>query len=511
MGQCRSRELCVLQRLHAGEEQRNLVFLGWLVRAEFPACRILPAGFLLIRERLMPQFHRTCPGFRATLQHPDRRSFVKAGILGATGLSLADVLRARADPAGSSASAGSINSVIILWMRGGPSHHDTWDPKPNAPAEIRGEFSTIPTRIPGVRLCDLLPMSARMMDKWSIVRSLHHHDAGHSTGDQICFTGYNAGPAPDENSYPSVGSIVSRQLGHLNPTMPAYVMIPRMLPGAGSAYLGVAHKPFETQADPAQPGPFRLPNFQLASGVTLEQVGDRKGLLASFDTLRREADRTGQIEAADRFQAKAWEILTSPAARKAFDLDQEPMKLRDRYGFMPAFDPKASNRCGAPNWAQRMILARRLVEAGVRLVTVDLRWWDTHVKGFESLREGFLPRWDRAYTALIEDLDSRGLLDSTLVLAWGEFGRTPRVNNDAGRDHYPNVFSAALTGGGIKGGCVVGASDSNGAFPKSNPKTPQDVLATVYRHLGVDTEAQYLNNGRPVPVLPSGKPIDELF
>jgi hypothetical protein len=281
--------------------------------------------------------------------------------------------------------------------------------------------------------------------------------------------------------------------------MPPYVMIPRMLPGAGSAYLGVAHKPFETQADPAQPGPFKLPNFQLASGVTMEQVGDRKALLKDFDKMRRDADRSGQLDAADKFQMRAWEILTSPAARDAFDLDKEPMKLRDRYGFMPAFDPKAANRCGAPNWAQRMILARRLVEAGVRLVTVDVRWWDTHVKGFESLRLGFLPRWDRAYTALIEDLEDRGLLDTTLVLAWGEFGRTPKVNADAGRDHYPNVFSAAFAGGPVKGGRVVGESDSKGAFPKANPKTPQDVLATVYHHLGVDTEAQYMNNGRPIP------------
>jgi hypothetical protein len=459
----------------------------------------------------MPTLRRACFEFRSNLQHPDRRSFVKAGILGAAGLSLGDVLRAEENRAQSSALSGNLNSVIILWMRGGPSHLDTWDPKPDAPAEIRGEFGTIPTNVASVRLSDLLPLSARMMSKWSILRSLHHHDAGHSTGDQICFTGYNAGPIPDDNVYPSIGSIVSKQLGHFNQTMPSYVMIPRLLPGAGSAYLGVAHNPFETQTDPAQPGPFRLPNFKLPSGVTLEHVGDRKSLLGSFDTIRRDVDRAGQLEAADKFQARAWEILTSNAARDAFDLDREPMRLRDRYGFMPAYDPKASNRCGAPNWAQRMLLARRLVEAGVRLVTVDVRWWDTHVKGFESLREGFLPRWDRAYTALIEDLDDRGLLETTLVLAWGEFGRTPRVNSDAGRDHYPNVFSAALAGGAIKGGRVIGESDSKGAFPKSNPKTPQDVLATVYQHLGVDTEAQYLNNGRPVPVLPSGKPIEELY
>ena len=178
---------------------------------------------------------------------------------------------------------------------------------------------------------------------------------------------------------------------------------------------------------------------------------------------------------------------------------------------MPQFDPGASNRCGAPNWAQRMLLARRLVEAGVRLVTVDLRWWDTHVQGFDSLRRGFLPRWDQAFAAMMEDMESRGLLENTLVVGWGEFGRTPRVNNDAGRDHYPNVFSGILAGGPVKGGRVVGSSDSKGAFPKDNPKTPQDVLATIYRHLGIDVHKSYINNaGRPIAVLPSGNPILEL-
>ena len=453
-----------------------------------------------------------CPDFRQQLQHPDRRSFVKGGILGSAGLSLADLFRAEATASpGTTGKAARPTSVIILWMRGGPSHIDMWDPKPDAPAEYRGEFGTIPTTLSGVRLCDLLPRSAKIMHKWSIVRSLHHHDAGHSTGDQICFTGYNSGPAPDENIHPSCGSIVSKQLGHLTPHLPAYVMIPRTVPGTGSAYLGVAHKPFETQADPAAPGPFRVPNFSLASGVTVERVGDRRGLLKSFDTIRRDMDNSGQFDGLDRFQRRAWDILTSPAARDAFDLDKEPQSIRDRYGFMPAFDPKASNRCGCPAWSQRILLARRLVEAGVRLVTVDLRWWDTHVKGFESLRLGFLERWDRAYTALIEDLEQRGLLESTLVVAWGEFGRTPRVNNDAGRDHYPNVFSAALAGGPVKGGRIVGESDAKGAFPKSNAKTPQDVLATVYQHLGVDPTVQYTDGtGRPHPVLPSGKPIEEL-
>ncbi len=452
-----------------------------------------------------------CPDFRRTLQHVDRRSFVKAGVLGSMGLTLADLLRIEAKAVPAPKSAGRPTSVIILWMRGGPSHIDMWDPKPDAPDEIRGEFGTKPSKVPGVNLIDLLPMSAKIMDKWAIIRSLHHHEAGHSAGDQICFTGYNSGPRQDENIYPSCGSIVSKQLGHLTPTMPAYVMIPKNVPGTESAYLGVAHKPFETIADPAKPGPFRIPNFSFPEGVTLEQVGERKGLLKSFDALRRDVDGSGQLDAADRFQQKAWDVLTSPAARDAFDLDLEPQGIRERYGFAPAFDPGALDRCGCPAWSQRILLARRLVEAGVRLVTVDLRWWDTHVKGFESLKLGFLDRWDRAYTALIEDLESRGLLETTMVLGWGEFGRTPKVNTNAGRDHYPNVFSAALAGGGIKGGTVVGESDAKGAFPKTDPKTPQDVLATIYRHLGVDTNADYLNNGRPIPVLPSGRPVEELF
>ncbi len=450
-----------------------------------------------------------CPDFRRQLT-PDRRGCLKAGVLGATGLGLASLLRAEAR---GNSTGGTPLSVIILWMRGGPSHIDMWDPKPDAPAEFRGEFGVATTNVPGITLCDRLPMCGRIMDKWSIVRSLNHNDAGHSTGDQICFTGYPADPrSPDENVFPSCGSVVAKQLGGQDPRLPAYVMIPSMVPGTGPAYLGVANKPFETQADPANDGPFRLPNFSLPDGVNLETLTDRRGLLSGFDKMRRDVDSTGQLDAQDAFKQKAWDILTSPEARDAFDLDREPAKVRERYGFLPAFDPHASNRCGAPAWSQRILLARRLVEAGVRLVTVDLRWWDTHVKGFESLKLGFLPRFDQAYSALIEDLEQRGLLSSTLVIAWGEFGRTPKVNNDAGRDHYPNVFSAALAGGPVKGGRVVGSSDAKGAFPKANPKPPQDVLATLYHHLGVDVNAQYPNGtGRPISVLPEGAAIGELF
>jgi hypothetical protein len=438
-----------------------------------------------------------------------RRTILRAGGLGASGLALGDLMR-------NEAIAGSANpreaSVIILWMRGGPSHIDMWDVKPEAPAEFRGEFGVIDTNVPGIQLCDLMPQCARVMDKWSIIRSLYHDNAGHSAGDQICFTGYPPGPNPDQNVMPSCGSIVARQQGRLRPDLPAYVMIPRQVPGTDAAHLGASYKPFETGADPASPGPFRVPNFAMAAGLDVNRLGDRQSLLADLDSLRRAADASGQMEAKVRFDQKAFEILTSPAAQKAFDLDAEPPSVRERYGFMPAFDPGAADRCGAPAWSQRILLARRLVEAGVRLVTVDLRWWDTHVLGFDSLRRGFLPRFDQAYSALIEDLAQRGLLESTLVVAWGEFGRTPRVNKQAGRDHYPNVFSAAIAGGKVKGGRVLGSSDSHGAFPRDNPKTPQDVLATIYDHLGIDATAHYVTPaGRPHPVLPFGEPLRELY
>ncbi|HEY2953601.1 MAG TPA: DUF1501 domain-containing protein [Verrucomicrobiae bacterium] len=455
-----------------------------------------------------------CPEFRRW-NAVSRRGFLHAGVMGLAGLSLADVLRSNATAA-TQPRRSREKSVIILWMRGGPSQHETWDPKPDAPLEYRGAFGAMRTKVPGIQICDLLPMSARLMDQWSILRSLYHTDAGHSSGDQICFTGYPAAPnVPAEgpgNVMPSCGSIVVRQLQHRNPKLPAYVMIPRMVPGAGAAYLGNACDPFETIADPARDGAFTVPNFALPKGVSLQRLDERRALLTGFDNLRRAVDQGGQMESMDQFQQKAWDLLTGREAREAFDLDAEPPAVRERYGFIPEFKAPTPDRCGVPAWSQRMLLARRLVEAGVRLVTVDLRWWDTHVEGFDTMRNGFLPRWDRAYSALIEDLAQRGLLDSTMVLAWGEFGRTPKVNDKAGRDHWPNVFSAAITGGGIQGGRVIGSSDDKGGEPASNPKTPQDVLATLYRHLGVDTTVQYQDHsGRPHPVLPSGTPIDELF
>jgi hypothetical protein len=450
-----------------------------------------------------------CSEFRRHLADLDRRAFLRAGMLGATGLSLPGLLRAQAQEP---ARAKRLNSVILLWMRGGPSQHETWDPKPQAPAEVRGPFGVARTKVPGIHISGLLPMCAGVMDKFSVIRSLTHGDAGHSAADQICFTGYPSGPNPEHNVAPSCGSIVARQLQHETPHLPAYVMIPRSVPGTDAAYLGAAYRPFETQADPAVPGPFSVPNLQAPEGITVERLGDRRDLLKNFDSLRRSADQSGQMEAMDEFNRKAWQIVTGPEAREAFDLDREPAKIRERYGFTPEFKAPTPDRCGVPAWSQRILLARRLVEAGVRLVTVDVRWWDTHVEGVETMRDGFLPRWDRAFSALLEDLDQRGMLQTTMVLAWGEFGRSPNLNSRAGRDHWPHVFSAAMAGGGIQGGRIVGSSDDKGAYPKDNPKTPQDVLATLYRHLGVDAHREYLDHtGRPRAVLPSGAPIQELF
>jgi hypothetical protein len=454
---------------------------------------------------------RTCPEFRRLMRF-HRRTFLQVGALGFGGISLADVIRSEASADGKSALVGDKKSVIILWMRGGPSQHDMWDPKPDAPVEIRGEFAPIATNVPGIQLCELLPQCAKIMHKWAIVRSLQHRpedgNIGHSNGDQICFTGYPAGQDPDANVMPSCGSIVARQQQRLHPQLPAYVMIPQMVPGTGAAWLGSAYNPFETRVDPARPGPFELRNFAPAGGLTNRRIERRSDLLAHLDRL----PSVKEVAAVDEFQERAIEIVTGGAAQKAFALDEEPRHVRERYGFMPAFDPKDPQRCGAPNWAQRMLLARRLVEAGVRLVTVDLRWWDFHKQGFDSQRRGFLPRFDQAYSALIDDLDARGLLDSTLVVAWGEIGRTPRINQDAGRDHWPYVFSAAFAGGGVQGGRVIGSSDREGATPKNNPKLPHDVLATIYNHLGVDTQAKYTDSsGRPHQVLPLGEPIFELF
>lgn len=447
----------------------------------------------------------------------DRRGLVKAGVLGAGGLTLGGLLRLQDASAATSPRDRRRNSVILLHMRGGPSQLESWDMKPDAPVEIRGEFKPISTSAPGIQICELLPKTAAIMHKWSIVRSLQHPreygDVSHSRGDQVVFTGHSPGMNADENAHPSVGSIVARQLQHLDPAMLAYVMVPRMIPGTGSAYLGAKCQPFETLADPAaRDRKFEVPNLAPLATVSSKRIADRRELVQGLDRLQLRLDQAGAMEAVDSYQTQAWDLLTGPRVRQAFDLDSEPQAIRDRYGYPARYQARMRAGGDNPGWNQRLLLARRLVEAGVRLVTVDLRWWDTHDDNFWSLKNGFLPPFDQCYSALIDDLEQRGLLDTTLVVAWGEHGRTPRVNATAGRDHWMSAFSAALAGGGVQGGRAIGATDSHAAIVKDNPKHPQDVLATMYRHLGVDTRVAYPDHaGRPIPVLPFGEPIDELF
>ena len=446
----------------------------------------------------------------------DRRGLIKCGLLGTGGLTLSNLLRQQASAAPSAASRRE-TSVILLHMRGGPSQLDTWDMKPDAPVEIRGEFKPIATSVSGLQICELLPQTAAIMDKWSIVRSLQHPaeygDVSHSRGDQVVFTGHAPGKNENENVSPSIGSVVAKQLQRLDPSMLAYVMVPRKIPGTGAAYLGPSFEPFETLSDPAAKGQkFSVPNLAPAPALDGERMALRRELLGSLDRIRREMDASGILDSMDAHQQQAWEIMTGTRVRQAFDLDSEPQSVRDRYGYPPQYTPRMRAGGDNPGWNQRLLLARRLVEAGVRLVTVDLRWWDTHDDNFWSLKNGFLPPFDQAYSALLHDLDQRGLLSTTMVVAWGEHGRTPRVNATAGRDHWMSAFSAAIAGGGVAGGRVVGATDSHAATVSENPKFPQDVLATMYRHLGVDQTMQYQDHaGRPHPVLTFGKPIDELF
>lgn len=446
----------------------------------------------------------------------DRRSVMRIGSLGLGGLTLSNLLRFEAQGAPSPQNRRP-TSVIVIHMRGGPSQLDTWDLKPNAPVEIRGEFNPISTTVPDLQICELLPMSAAIMHKWSIVRSLRHPpqygDVSHSRGDQVVFTGHAPGRDDNTNVHPSMGSVAARQLQSRDRAMPAYVMIPRRIPGTDSAYLGPACRPFETLADPKGKGQkFVVPNLSIPEELGVEQIADRQQLVASLDRLRRDMDASGKFDAVDSHQQQALELVTSTRVREAFDYDSEPESVKERYGYPKPYTPRMVAGGDNPGWNQRFLLARRLVEAGVRLVTVDCRWWDTHADNFWALKNGFLPPFDQAFSALIEDLDQRGLLDTTMVLAWGEHGRTPRISANGGRDHWMSAFSAAIAGGGVKGGRAIGSTDAHAAVAKDNAKFPQDVLATVYRHLGVDVTESYRDHaGRPIPVLPFGKPITELF
>jgi hypothetical protein len=424
-----------------------------------------------------------------------RRRFLRAGVLGLSGLTLADMLRLRAARAERGEPTRD-TSVILLWKGGGPSHLDMWDLKPEAPVEYRGEFKPIATNVAGIQVGEHLPLSARVMDKFAIVRSVTHPDSGHESASHYLLTGYRPTNDIPAQEMPSYGSITARMRGPRRPGLPAYVAVPNTPRSASAGYLGVAYNPFSVGSDPSQDN-FSVRNLTLPGGMSLERLENRRGLLDAVDTMRRDSDRSGLMDGLDAFNRKAFEMVTSPAARRAFAIGEEDAATRELYG---------RTRLG-----QSLLLARRLVEAGVTFVTVDAGGWDTHANNFESLRSKKLPEFDRAWAALMQDMASRGLMRDTLVLVWGEFGRTPRINKDAGRDHWPGAQSVILAGGGMTMGQAIGASDARAELPKERPLTPEDVLATMYHHLGIDREHEFKNEAqRPLKILNGGEPIREL-
>jgi hypothetical protein len=436
-----------------------------------------------------------------------RRRLLQIGGLGLFGLNLPRLLRAEA-------SAGRqptrVNSCILLYYYGGPSHLDTWDMKPNAPREVRGEFQSSATTVPGIRISEHLPYCARVVDKLAIVRSLHHPMRNHNSAavESLCGRTPLRGDlellADDPNSFPCYGAALS-YLAHGAREVPTHVALPHVmhnvvvLPGQNAGFLGGAYNPFQVTRDPNDPE-FRVGELELPADLPLARLDDRRSLLSRVDAQARQAERRSM----SAHQQRAFDLLHSQTVRNAFDLGRENAGLRERYG---------RNTLG-----QSLLLARRLVEAGVRFINVNdkvtngqLANWDSHENNFNRLRNDLLPPADRAFSALIEDLAGRGLLDSTLVVALAEFGRTPRINGNAGRDHWPDCFSMVLAGGGIRGGAVLGSSDRIGAYPSSDPVTPGDLAATLYQSFGLDPEAELRDfTGRPYR-LAEGQPLQRLF
>jgi len=437
-----------------------------------------------------------------------RRAFLATTVAaGGVGLSLPTLLQSRAAAATASIPPDKIagqlprdTAVIQVWLGGGPTQFETYDPKPLAPSEYRGPFRPIDTRLPGVQFCETLPRHAQIADKLAILRSVYHNSGDHDAGMYFCVTGKAT------KNQPSTGSFAARIRGPNQPGLPPYVHLGFQpttnlvfVPNFKASYLGGGVDPFYITDDPADQK-FRVPNLQLADGVTLDRLGERRALLAHFDRLRNQADRTGAMGSMDQFGRAAFDMVTGAKAREAFDLNQESVATRERYGLH--------------RWGQSCLLARRLVEAGVTFITVNLDphsfTFDMH-SGIEGGMKSAGPRMDSAIPSLIEDLYPRGLDRRVLVIVWGEFGRTPQVNSSGGRDHWGQVMSVAMSGGGLKVGQVIGSSNSKGEVPKDRPLTPYDVVATMYRHLGIDPSMAFNDHsGRPVPLLNEGTVIEEL-
>jgi len=423
-----------------------------------------------------------------------RRDFLQLGMLSALGMSVTDLLRWQA----LAAPAKRDISCILIWLDGGPSHLDMFDPKPNAPKEVRGPFGVIPTALPGVRISEHLPLTAKAMGEIALVRSLTHELGNHNTGRHYLMTGHRPTPVV---TYPSLGSVLAKETGFKR-QLPPYVIVPRPVEYSQAGYLPGAYGPFSVGGDPSKPD-FRVRDLNAPEGVSITAEAQRRDVLRKLDEFSREVEDSPVTEARDAFYEQAYRLLGSPAAKMAFDLNKEPGQLRNRYGRKLI--------------GQGCLLARRLVESGARFVTVVDRGWDTHQDIARNLPDarfrgsGKLPALDRAYSTLLADLRERGLLESTLVVLMGEFGRTPKINNRAGRDHWPRAGFVSFAGGGVKGGQVIGATDAHGEVPTDTPVRPEDVAHSMLRLLGVDPNQQYTApGGRPLKILEKGKMIPGL-
>jgi hypothetical protein len=426
--------------------------------------------------RFLGSSHRFCDGV-------SRRDFLQIGAFGA-GLSLAEVLRLRAANAASTKQPSRSNrAAIMIYLPGGPSHIDTYDLKPDAPKEFRGEFKPIATNVPGVSICEYFPLQAKMFDKLACVRSIVTVDE-HS--DTLVLTGYSD-RVNRTIEHPSFGSVVSKLRAETNGAVPPFVSLRGMSRGTEPGYLGIAHRPFT----PSGPG---NANLKLANGVTLERLDDRRSLLSTFDDVRRDIDASGTMAGMDAYAEKAIEMVTAGRVRDALDIRKEDKKTQERY-----------------KGVEQFLTARRLVEAGVGCVTLSVGSWDTHGQNFQTLKRQ-LPNVDRGIANLIQDLHDRGMADQVVTVMWGEFGRTPKINNNAGRDHWAPVMSALVAGGGLKMGQAVGASTAKGERPKDLPLSVPNMLSTIYRQLGIDPAMTFPNNaGRPMYILDDREPVKELL
>lgn len=435
------------------------------------------------------QPHSCCDGV-------SRRDALRVGALTAGGLSLADLLRGRAAWADEGVVRTKPRSAILVFLAGGPSHFETFDPKPDAPREIRGPYSPIPTAVPGTLISETLPKLAAIADKFSLVRSCAHGNSGHGGGQREVQTGYKSASLEDElpHDYPVVGSIVSKVRGPMSRGLPTFIRCPDANDG-GAAFLGKAYGAFPVYSTGKPVG------LEIHPHIKLSRLDDRRTLRQSLDRIARSGETQREMDALDELERQAFEMLSSTASHEAFDLAKESDQTRDRYGKHDA--------------GKTFLLARRFIEAGAGLVSVRMGSWDHHGNAGGTVTSGAQennPPLDQALSALILDLHERGLSDDVLVWCWGEFGRTPRINSSAGRDHWPQAMSVLMAGGGLQPSRVIGATNRKGEFPIDRALTPQDVLATVYRQLGIDTERQFLNTaGRPISILPHGQPINELL